>query len=294
MVIMNYKAGQLANRLFYFSHFIANSLEYNYKLINPSFNDYRVFFTATASNNFGSQAICLNITSSRQLDELLRKAVNGIQKVQIKPFRKLPGIDFHEIKAYDAVPESFDMNDAEFVNAAQHKTVFIDGWLYRDYKNFQKHSASIRSIFAPVPIYADRVQEVINRCRQQGDTIIGVHIRRGDYKTYNGGKWYYEDEVYFSKMQEMKQQLESQGKSCIFLICSNEMIDTKNFRDLSISTEDRHFIVDLYALAQCDYLIGPPSTFSMWASFYGQTPLLHIEEASQNATLSEFKVFTKG
>jgi hypothetical protein len=33
-----------------------------------------------------------------------------------------------------------------------------------------------------------------------------------------------------------------------------------------------HFIEDLYALASCDYIIGPPSTFSQWASFYGNVP----------------------
>lgn len=294
MVIINYKAGQLANRLFYFSHFIANSLEYNYRLINPSFNDYKDFFKATSSNNFGNYNISLNITFSDHLDEVMRKAVNVVQKVQIKPLRKIPGFYFHEIRAYDAAPKSFDMNDSEFVSSARSKVVFIDGWLYRDFQNFEKHTPVLRSIFTPLPKYTDQVQEAIHRCKQQGDTLIGVHIRRGDYKTYNDGKWYYEDAVYFSKMQELKRQLESQGKTCAFLLCSNEKIDKVNYRGLSIFHEDRHFIVDLYALSQCDYLIGPPSTFSMWASFYGEKPLLHLDAASKEVVLSEFQVVIRG
>lgn len=294
MVIMNYKAGQLANRLFYFSHFIANSIAYKYKLLNPSFSDYKEFFIATASDNFNGLDISLNITNNQQLDELMRKAVNAVQKVQIDPLRKLPGFYFHEIKAYDAAPKSFDMNDPEFVASAQNKVVFIDGWLYRDYENFEKHAQSIRNVFTPLPKYTQQVQEVLNRCRQLGDTIIGVHLRRGDYKTYNDGKWYYEDSVYYSKMQELKQQLEAQGKKCAFLICSNEEVNKENYPGLPIVTEGRHFIVDLYALAACDYLIGPPSTFTMWASFYGQTPLLAIDEASKTMSLPEFKVVTRG
>ncbi|WP_172798128.1 alpha-1,2-fucosyltransferase [Pontibacter akesuensis] len=291
---MNYKAGQLANRLFYFSHFISNSLAYNYKLLNPSFNDYKEFFISTASDNFNGHDISLNITDNQQLDELMRKAVNAVQKVQIDPLRKLPGFYFHEIKAFDAAPKSFDMNDPEFVASAKSKIVFIDGWLYRDFKNFEKYAPSIRQIFTPLPKYSQQVQEVMNRCRQLGDTVIGVHIRRGDYKTYNDGKWYYEDEVYFSKMQELKQQLEAQGKRCVFLICSNEKVNPESFPGMALVTEDRHFIVDLYALSQCDYLIGPPSTFTMWASFYGETPLLAIDDASQTVPLSDFKIVTKG
>ncbi|GAA4432517.1 hypothetical protein GCM10023188_21110 [Pontibacter saemangeumensis] len=294
MVIMNYKAGQLANRLFYFSHFISNSIAYGYKLINPSFNDYKEFFTSTASDNFSGHDISLNITDNQQLDELMRKAVNAVQKVQIDSLRHLPGLYFHDIKAFDAAPKSFDMNDDAFVASAKNKIVFIDGWLYRDYQNFGKYSPLLRSFFTPLPLYAGQVQEVIGRCREHGDTVVGVHVRRGDYKTYNDGKWYYEDEVYYSKMLAMKHQLESQGKSCVFLICSNEKIDTSNFGDLAVITEDRHFIVDLYALAQCDYLVGPPSTFTMWASFYGQTPLLHLGEASKEVNLSDFEIFTRG
>jgi hypothetical protein len=294
MVIMNYKAGQLANRLFYFSHFIANSLEYKYRLINPSFEDYKAFFTSTSANDFGGHDISLNLTPYKPLDEITRKAINAVQKVQVRPLRKIPGFYFHEIKAYDAAPKSFDMNDADFVTSAQNKVVFIDGWLYRDYKNFEKHSASLRSIFTPVPQYAEQVQEIIYSCRKKGDIIVGVHIRRGDYKTYNDGKWYYEDEVYYSKMQELKRQFEAQGKSCVFLVCSNEKVNQDSFKGLSIVTDARHFIVDLYTLSQCDYLVGPPSTFTMWASFYGETPLLHIDEACKHAALPDFKVVSKG
>ncbi|GAB3811504.1 hypothetical protein GCM10028895_01700 [Pontibacter rugosus] len=149
------------------------------------------------------------------------------------------------------------MNDSDFVAAAKNKVVFVDGWLYRDYKDFEKHAASIRKIFTPLPKYTEQVEEVINRCMQLGDTIIGVHIRRGDYKTYNNGKWFYEDDVYYKKMNALKQQLEAEGKKCVFLICSNEKINKNNYPGLPIVTEDRHFIVDLYALSRCHYLIGP-------------------------------------
>jgi hypothetical protein len=37
-------------------------------------------------------------------------------------------------------------------------------------------------------------------------------------------------------------------------------------------------VEDLYAFAGCDLLVGPPSTFTAWAAFYGEVPLLHVED----------------
>lgn len=294
MVIVNYKAGQLANRLFHFAHFISNSIEYGYQLINPSFNDYKHLFATTSTNNFEGLKISTSITSKDSVDSLIRKSICGVGKVLVKPLRKTPFYHFHEIKEYDMQDVCFDMNDQEFVSSATSKLMFIDGWLYRDFKNFQKHAPVLRKIFTPAPAYQNEVTRIIDQCRSMADVIVGVHIRRGDYKTFLNGCWYYEDEIYAEKMRAMKAILEEQNKTCVFLICSNEKINEENYKGLSIVTGDRHFIVDLYCLSQSDYLIGPPSTFTMWASFYGETPLLTLENAAKEVILSDFEIVKEG
>src|SRR6188768_452718 len=57
MVIIQNKSGQLANRLFAFSHFIGNVLEHKYTLINPTFGEYCKYFEATRNNDFGGHPI---------------------------------------------------------------------------------------------------------------------------------------------------------------------------------------------------------------------------------------------
>lgn len=47
-------------------------------------------------------------------------------------------------------------------------------------------------------------------------------------------------------------------------------------------------VEDLYALAECDYLIGPPSTFTVWASFYGNVPLCHVHRPDAVLTREYF------
>jgi len=29
----------------------------------------------------------------------------------------------------------------------------------------------------------------------------------------------------------------------------------------------------IFSFAKCDYIVGPPSTFTSWASFYGDVPV---------------------
>jgi len=41
-------------------------------------------------------------------------------------------------------------------------------------------------------------------------------------------------------------------------------------------------------LSKCDYLLGPPSTFSMWASFIGDVPLRLIKGAEENIQMDQF------
>ena len=39
-----------------------------------------------------------------------------------------------------------------------------------------------------------------------------------------------------------------------------------------------------------NYILGPPSTFSQWASFYGNKPMLHLSGRDQKIELEKFQV----
>ena len=50
----------------------------------------------------------------------------------------------------------------------------------------------------------------------------------------------------------------------------------------------------MYSLAECDYIVGPPSTFSTWASFYGNVPIYRITDPSAEFSIADFKVLIPG
>lgn len=153
---------------------------------------------------------------------------------------------------------------------------FFYSWNHRaDKEYFPYVMDEIRRIYAPNQYVIDEVKPVMDRYKREGYFIIGVHIRRGDYKTFEGGRYYFELDEYRQHMQTLC-DLYKDKKVC-FAISTNETIDSAFFEGMEIcKTNNTTAIHDLYMLTQCDRIIGPLSTFSRWASFYGEVPLCFI------------------
>lgn len=281
MVIIADKVGQLCNRLFQFSYFIVNGIENNYKVINPSFDEYAIFFETTASNNFKGLDISTKITPLKKLDRLLLKFYNK---------KLLRFLNFHteDIRSSN---EIHDLKDVKFRQLAKTKIVFAKGWLFKDEENLKKHRNQLIEVFKPKKQYLNEVENILMDLRSKYDFLIGVHIRRGDYREWNNGSYFFDDEVYLDKMKQIEQEMNTLGKSCCFFVASNEEINVTSFKAINLCYEKRNLITDLYTLAGCDYIIGPPSTFSLWASFYGNVPLQTISSSQEKISLKNFSQY---
>jgi hypothetical protein len=290
MVINNYKGGLLANRIISFAHFIANSIAYKYKLYNPEFDEFTPYFEGTSKNYFEGYPISTSLFNNHFLDRAFSKIFRLWADITQQLFTKTGFYVLYRIfKSHDKKVVVFDLNDAGFVMDAQTKRVIVEGWLFRDYANFNKYEDEIRKVFTPVDKYKLEVKSIMDSIKNKADVVIGVHIRRGDYIRHEGGKFFFDNTVYADKMLQVKDSFTNEGKSCIFLICSNESIQPTYFpADLKLITANRHFITDLYCLAACDGIIGPPSTFSIWASFYGKVPLAQINSKDEIIKLGEY------
>jgi len=284
VVIIKRINGQLANRLHFLSYFIANSKAYNYSLLVTCFPEYHDLFTLTGEDALGVTFIRPGIKQ-----KAFNKILNKFHTLALKFRIKLPGIIFHSIAENDLKLSQYDINSPEFVKLAQHQVVIPEGWVYRDYINLKKHLPQIKNLFSPKQEFRDAIQQEVNRARSMGDILIGVHIRRGDYIDFNGGKWYYSNKVYINKMRQAEQLFA--GKQCVFVICSQEKLDADEFSDLKTAIAERPAIVDLYLLAECDYIFGPPSTFTGWASLYNTVPAYYMESADEKIAIDSFKEF---
>jgi hypothetical protein len=281
VVIVSDKVGQLCNRLFHFSYFIANGIEYNYKVAYPCFDEYCEFFESTAANKFPGLQVSIKITPFRLVDRAILKYLNNHPPL-------LPRVCVLDIRNQN---EIYDLKNIGYQNLIHKKVVFTKGWLFKDEENLKKHRETLRQIFKPKKQYLEKAEGILSQLREKYDRVVGIHIRRGDYKLWRNGEYYFPDGVYLKKMEEINQEINGQGNTCCFLICSNEEINKEAFNHLNTSIEKRHFITDLYALAGCDYILGPPSTFSYWASFYGGVPLHLFDNFNSKVSLDMFSLY---
>ncbi len=284
-VVIASKSGQLGNRIIVFAHFIANAIEYDYELYNPNFDEYCSYFNSTARNDFHDYPI--TVTDKAFID-LKQKKIS--ERVGFNTLKYLfsPSCKILKIK------KIYELSHEDFLGLLEKKqTIIAYGWLFRDRNNFNKHLDILKKIFSPIEIHARNVDTLMQNCRsdkKKNKLLIGVHIRRGDYQTFQGGKYYYENSVYLKYMTQVYEIFQQQQKSVAFLLCSNEAI-SEIFNQFEVYTGTGHLIEDLYCFAKCDYLMGPSSTYTSWASIYGDVPLCHFQTRDQVLQLSDFKVF---
>lgn len=141
----------------------------------------------------------------------------------------------------------------------------------------------IQKIFRPKESIVDSVEDLFYKVRKDCDLIIGVHIRRGDYKDFCNGAFYFS----FDKYREICDQIQDEfsGKRCVFFLSSNENVDESSFEGIKhFSIPDGKAAHDLYGLSICDYIIATHSSFSQWASFYGEVPIKLITKNGTTTT----------
>jgi hypothetical protein len=160
----------------------------------------------------------------------------------------------------------------ELAAMASRRTVFMTGLYLFSPESVREQRAQLLSYFAPVPRTRASVDGLLARARAGGGLLVGVHMRRGDYRTYSDGLMYYEASEYAQVMRSIAAR---HGAPVKFLICSDEAVDPRDLVGLDAVVSDSGHLADMYALAGCDLIVGPDSTFSHWASFYGNVPI-HI------------------
>ena len=165
---------------------------------------------------------------------------------------------------------------------------FVNAWEHRiNNVSFIKQRIFIRSIIEPEYTSKNLAQERINLLRKNFEIIVAVHIRRGDYKTFLDGKYYFDDKVYLDKMKQIANILKP--FNVVFAIFSNEKIELNNYPNVNVSFSNLNSpIGDLWGISMCDYIIGPLSTFSMWASFWKNVPLLFIDNNTFISSMNDF------
>ncbi|GAA5509736.1 hypothetical protein [Novipirellula caenicola] len=273
MIVIARRYGQLGNRLWLYAHMIAAAAEYGVTVANPSFAEYADLFPSTrydlwcrypmvAKPDSGS-----SVPSRQTRDRLSLGVYLAAKTLYTLRLRNYPA---HVLRLKGE--QSCDLGSDAFRELATGgRPVMTLGWQFRSEPLLIKHAPAVRRHFTLGPEHGEPVGECLYQARQSSDVVIGIHIRQGDYATFLGGRYYYEVGDYVATMREVQAQLAP--RRVRFLVCTNVSYEPSDFAGLDVQLGPGVPLQDMYAMAQTDMIIGPPSTFTMWASFYGGAPL---------------------
>lgn len=176
----------------------------------------------------------------------------------------------------------------------RHRHMIVEGWHVRFYDLFLKYKQDILRLFAfDDGIESDTLRKMT--CASPMPSIaLGLHIRRGDYSTFYNGRFFYTDEQY-ALFAERFAKLFS-GKAVTVYICGNDPgLNQEWFRkrlpSLKVVFPAGNQVEDLCLFSHCDYLIGPPSTYTLVAALYRDLPLYWVKDPAAPFTLSSFGYF---
>ncbi len=274
MVVIAHPSGRLCNRLWLFANFIANSCEYGYSLANTAFYEY-----ADRFENLKKDLFCrYPPRSGWTCSSFVRLLLFGLVWMPLRAFSVIglrsTAVHSHlDVRRYRGVERAFDLRGVEWRSALRKRIVFVEGLEFRDWGSLVKYRHEILNFLVPRRVYVDAATFLARRARADSECVLcGVHIRLGDYRRFKSGSWFYSIEQYVTKMREFC-DLFGCRKPVRFLVCSDENVPQDPFRGLPVAFGSGQFMEDLLALSQCDFIFGPPSTYSAWASFYGDVPL---------------------
>ena len=268
MIIVMQGTGQLCNRLVFLVHALATALDARQSLVH--------FFARDVFSFSDTHPEAISECRIRCFRFRFPKIINAAELW-------LMGLDSFSRRYYLA-------NARRIHNIATQrfpKVHVLWNWFFRNDDAIVRHRNAICAYLKASDKHMVRPMEVVSKLRKKGTVLVGVHIRRGDYRTFNGGRFFFSDEEYSCFMRQFK---ESSAQHVQFLIVSNECVSPKVFCKAGL---DVYFSrgtpqEDILCLSLCDYILGPVSTFSWFAAYYGGKPYRAIYAHEDKTTMDTF------
>ena len=174
----------------------------------------------------------------------------------------------------------------------RHKHIVVSGWNVRFYDLFLKYRSEICDLFTIDDIYTNPVREKMLQVEGGDDNVVrlGVHIRRGDYAQWKDGIYCYDDETYARYINRFA-ALHDGEDIHVFLSTNDPDVVEEKYQEMCPNVHI-HYLrgnspQDLFMLSECDYVIGPPSTFSLVAIMYRDIPLYRMDTSDETVSLKD-------
>lgn len=303
MLIITGDYGRLGNALRRFAHVLALAFETGQSVVNLSFYPFRHALALTEHGAMGPFRLTASDPQRLPTGGLISGAVAlGLERLSqqwchrqhrtldhIRWTHPLPGIQWCHL------PEDQELCLADSIDMARLQSCPItglDGYGFLNRSLLLAWAPAVRSWLRPAPSVEQHVQNLVQSVRSdQATWWVGVHIRQGDYRQFMGGQYFFNGAVYRRHMEALQRFYEGRGERVAFWVCSDEPVSPTTFEGLPVRVaQGTTPMADMMILAQCQVILSAPSSFPVWASFYGSVPQYFIN--SPTAPLSYVYPFT--
>lgn len=159
------------------------------------------------------------------------------------------------------------------------KNLSLRGY-FQSWKNFVNSSAKVRDVFTIKRIYLDKAKNFLISDISQLKTIIGIHVRRGDYlSSYERRQGrLVADRDY---IKNAIKYFQARFKNCHFVVCSDDMKWSKdnirlNNSEITFSIF-REPIIDMAILSLCNHVIMTAGSFGWWGGWLSGGTVVYFD-----------------
>ena len=111
----------------------------------------------------------------------------------------------------------------------------VSGWDFRKYKLTIKYRKELNRIYGFNEKYLSKGLKfqinLFKGLKKKGKFLVGLHIRKKDYKLWNNGKYYYDEESYKNIIKNLKKKLIRENKDPFIIVVSDEKLSYKDYFD---------------------------------------------------------------
>lgn len=282
-LVYTHGAGRLGNQLIRFAHWLAWAEEHStsVRVINLSFWPYARLFPEWAASRSCAypDPLLLTRVSANTLARIPRalasKMVGRASRTLHSVARYIPGVQ--AICAGDSNVGDIDLDGNGFLSHIQRSRLTLcAGWRIYGWELLDKHQKRVHYLLRPSPSLLEDASRDLSDFKTSGDYIVGVHIRHGDYRIWDAGRYFHATQRYAEWMRE-RVRLEPHRRIS-FLVTSDEVQPLEAFRGLRVRFSAGSANAGgspeqgLFGLSACDEIMAPPSTFAAWAACFGRKP----------------------
>lgn len=141
--------------------------------------------------------------------------------------------------------------------------------------------AHLRERLGFSPEYVRRADVDNEHARGGYPVLVGVHLRLGDYRTWRDGRYAFEIGDVMALLARLDARAEGRYA---FRVFSNDL-DRDTLQEALARAprvrclyEPGDALTDFCALARCDLVLGPPSSYGHWAAFLGRIPRMVFDD----------------